>query len=51
MARVIWMMLVGLGLTMLMLSVTLLFGAGLQAVTGMPLPLLVWRSCRVGWRR
>ena len=36
-----WMMLVGLGLTILMLSVTLLFGAGLQAVTGMPLPLLV----------
>ena len=31
----------GLGLTILMLSVTLLFGAGLQAVTGMPLPLLV----------
>ena len=40
-ARVIWMMLVGLGLTILMLSVTLLFGAGLQTVTGMPLPLLV----------
>ena len=40
-ARVIRMMLVGLGLTIIMLSVTLLFGAGLQAVTGMPLPLLV----------
>jgi membrane AbrB-like protein len=40
-ARVLWMMLTGLGLTILMLSVTLLFGAGLQLVTGMPLPLLV----------
>lgn len=40
-ARVIWMMLVGLGLTVLMLTVTLLFGAGLQQVTGLPLPLLV----------
>jgi membrane AbrB-like protein len=40
-ARVAWMMLVGLGLTVLMLSVTLMFGAGLQAVTGLPLPLLV----------
>lgn len=40
-ARVVWMMLVGLGLTILMLTITLLFGAGLQAVTGMPLPLLV----------
>jgi uncharacterized protein len=39
--RVLWMMLVGLGLTVLMLSVTLLFGAALQALTGMPLPLLV----------
>src|SRR3712207_9202040 len=40
-ARVLWMILVGLGLTVIMLGVTLLFGAGLQAVTGMPLPLLV----------
>jgi membrane AbrB-like protein len=39
--RVVWMMIIGLGLTILMLSVTLCFGAGLQAVTGMPLPLLV----------
>ena len=40
-ARVLWMILVGLGLTVIMLGVTLLFGAGLQSVTGMPLPLLV----------
>jgi uncharacterized protein len=40
-ARVLGMMLIGLGLTVLMLAVTLLFGAGLQALTGMPLPLLV----------
>jgi uncharacterized protein len=40
-ARVLWMILVGLGLTVIMLGVTLLFGAGLQTVTGMPLPLLV----------
>ncbi len=40
-ARVLWMMLVGLGLTVLMLSITLLFGTGLQVVTGLPLPLLV----------
>jgi uncharacterized membrane protein AbrB (regulator of aidB expression) len=40
-ARVLWMILVGLGLTVIMLGVTLLFGAGLQPVTGMPLPLLV----------
>jgi membrane AbrB-like protein len=39
--RVVWMMLVGLGLTMLMLSVTVVFGLILQAITGMPLPLLV----------
>ena len=39
--RVVWMMLIGLGLTILMLSVTILFGVALQAVTGMPLPLLV----------
>jgi hypothetical protein len=40
-ARVLWMMLVGLGLTVLMLAVTLLFGLALQGLTGMPLPLLV----------
>ena len=40
-ARVIWMMVVGFGLTVLMLTVTLLFGAGLQQLTGLPLPLLV----------
>ncbi|MGD9508423.1 MAG: AbrB family transcriptional regulator [Geminicoccaceae bacterium] len=39
--RVVWTMLVGLGLTILMLSVTVLFGLLLQLVTGMPLPLLV----------
>ena len=40
-ARVLWTMLVGLGLTVLMLAVTLLFGGILQPLTGMPLPLLV----------
>jgi membrane AbrB-like protein len=39
--RVMWMMLVGLGLTILMLTVTVLFGSLLQAFTGMPLPLLI----------
>jgi membrane AbrB-like protein len=39
--RVVWMMLVGLGLTILMLTVTVLFGSLLQALTGMPLPLLI----------
>ena len=39
--RVMWMMLVGLGLTILMLTVTVLFGSLLQALTGMPLPLLI----------
>ena len=40
-APVLWTMLVGLGLTVLMLAVTLLFGGILQPLTGMPLPLLV----------
>jgi membrane AbrB-like protein len=40
-ARVVWMILIGLGLTLIMLTATLLFGAAVQAMTGLPLPLVV----------
>ncbi len=39
--RVVWMILVGLGLTIIMLAVTILFGFGLHELTAMPVEVVV----------